>query len=68
MTPTRRLLFWLWTPYVSDVLIVVVGIWMLVRGDSAGWLPIIFATVRALLGTIGLFLAYRMIARQRSTD
>ncbi|MBK5238490.1 MAG: hypothetical protein JJE28_05185 [Actinomycetales bacterium] len=64
MTPTRRLLFWLWTPYISDVGMVVIGMWMLIDGDSAGWLAVIFATVRALLGTIALMLALRMIARQ----
>jgi len=63
MTPSRRLLFWLWTPYVSDVVMVGIGMWMLVGGDPTGWLPIIFASVRALLGTVALLLAYRMIAR-----
>lgn len=65
MTPTRRLLFWLWTPYISDVVMLVIGMWMLIDGDSAGWLAVIFATVRALLGTIALMLALRMIARQK---
>ncbi len=64
MNPTRRLLFWLWTPYVSDVAMVGIGVWMLAAGDSAGWLAIIFAGVRGVLGTIALWLAYRMIARQ----
>ncbi|WP_460359633.1 hypothetical protein [Alpinimonas psychrophila] len=64
MNPTRRLLFWLWTPYVSDVVMGAVGFWMLATGDSAGWLVIIFAVVRAVLGTISLLLAYRMIARR----
>ena len=65
MNPTRRLLFWLWTPYVSDVVMVAIGLWMLGTGDSAGWLAIIFAGVRAALGTIALLLAYRMIARKQ---
>jgi hypothetical protein len=64
MNPTRRLLFWLWTPYVSDVVMVAIGVGMLVAGDSAGWLAIVFAAVRALLGTVALLLAYRMIARR----
>ena len=63
MNPTRRLLFWLWTPYVSDFVMAVVGVGMLATGDSAGWLVIIFAAVRATLGTVALLLAYRMIAR-----
>ena len=66
MNPTRRLLFWLWTPYASDIVMGAIGLWMLGTGDSAGWLAIIFAAVRALLGTIALLLAYRMIARQKS--
>lgn len=64
MNPNRRLLFWLWTPYVSDVVMAVVGLWMLATDNSAGWLVIIFAAVRAALGTISLLLAYRMIARR----
>jgi hypothetical protein len=65
MNPIRRLLFWLWTPYISDVVMVAIGLWMLAGGDTAGWLAIIFAGVRAVLGTIALLLAYRMIARQK---
>ena len=65
MTPSRRLLFWLWTPYVSDIVMMAVGIWMFVSGDPTGWLPIIFASVRALLGTVALMLAYRMTERQQ---
>jgi len=68
MNPTRRLLFWLWTPYVSDVVMAGVGLWMLASGDPTGWLPLIFATVRAALGTIALMLAYRMIGRRGSSD
>ena len=64
MNPNRRLLFWLWTPYVSDAVMAVIGFWMLATDDSAGWLVIIFAAVRAALGTISLLLAYRMIARR----
>jgi hypothetical protein len=53
----RRLLFWLWTPYLSDAALVGIGWWLLAAGDSGGWWAIVFAFVRAALGTAAIVLA-----------
>lgn len=64
MDPTRRLLFWFKVPYVVDVALVLVGIGLLLGGRSSGWWVLVFAAVRALIGTVALFwLAPRMINR-----
>ena len=61
----RRLLFWLWTPYLSDAALIIIGIWIIAGGDAGGWWAIAFAGVRAVLGTASLFLAYRSIGLKR---
>lgn len=61
----RRLLFWLWTPYLSDVALVGIGWWLVASGDAAGWWAIAFAGVRAVLGTAALILARRRLRGER---
>ncbi|MFB2580092.1 hypothetical protein ACEXQD_02495 [Herbiconiux sp. P15] len=67
--PTVRLLFWLRVPYVLDAVLLVVGVGYLVAGDGAGWWVLLFAFLRAVIGTIALFwIAPRAIARRSPTD
>jgi hypothetical protein len=67
MDPTRRLLFWLRIPYAADVALLLFGGGLLLAGRQVGWWVLIFALVRALIGTIALFrLAPKLIARRRS--
>jgi len=56
-TAQRRLMFWLWTPYLSDAALVGVGWWLVATGDVGGWWAIVFAAVRAVLGTVAILLA-----------
>jgi membrane protein YdbS with pleckstrin-like domain len=67
MDPTKRLLFWLRIPYVADAALVLIGVWLLLSGRSVGWWVLVFAAVRAVIGTIALFwLAPKLIARRNS--
>ena len=62
---TKRLLFWLRVPYVLDVVLAAVGIGYLVTGDGVGWWVLLFAFLRAVIGTVSLFwIAPRVIARR----
>ncbi|RFA06968.1 hypothetical protein B7R21_17805 [Subtercola boreus] len=65
MDPTRRLMFWLKVPYAADVALVLIGIGLLLGGNALGWWVLVFAVVRAIVGTIALvWIAPRMIARR----
>lgn len=65
MEANRRLLFWLKVPFAADAALVVIGIALLVSGREVGWSVLIFAGVRAVIGTIALVvLAPRIIARR----
>ena len=67
MDPTKRLLFWLRIPYVADAALVLIGIGLLLAGRSVGWWVLVFAAVRAVIGTIALFwLAPKLIARRNT--
>jgi membrane protein YdbS with pleckstrin-like domain len=67
MDPIKRLLFWLRIPYVADAALVLIGVWLLLSGRSVGWWVLVFAAVRAVIGTIALFwLAPKLIARRNS--
>jgi LPXTG-motif cell wall-anchored protein len=55
--PARRLMFWLWTPYLSDAALIGIGWWLVATGDAGGWWAIVFAAVRAVLGTVAILLA-----------
>jgi len=69
MDPTRRLLFWLKVPYAADAALTLIGIGLLLAGRSVGWWVLVFAAVRAVIGTIALFwIAPRVIARRESRD
>jgi hypothetical protein len=60
---TRRLLFWLRVPYVADAAMGVIGVWLLLDGNGVGWWVLLFAALRAVVGTVSLFvIAPRMIA------
>jgi hypothetical protein len=64
MRANRRLLFWLRIPYAADGALVVIGILLLLSGRGAGWSVLIFAGVRAAIGTVALLvLAPRIMAR-----
>ncbi|GAA0990434.1 hypothetical protein [Subtercola frigoramans] len=66
MDPTRRLMFWLKIPYAADAALVVIGIALIAGGQPVGWWVLVFAAVRAVVGTIALvWVAPRMIARRR---
>ena len=61
----RRLMFWLWTPYLSDAALIAFGWWLVAGSDSAGWWAIAFAAVRAILGTASIMFARRKFASER---
>jgi len=68
MKANRRLLFWLRVPYTADVALVVMGVVLVVTGRDVGWSALIFAGVRAVIGTLALrVLAPRIIARKSDT-
>ena len=62
----RRLLFWLWTPYLSDAALIGIGWWLVATGNSGGWWAIVFALVRAVLGTASILLARRKFTAERN--
>ncbi len=65
---TRRLLFWLRVPYVADVGLVIIGVWLLLDRNGVGWWVLLFALLRAIIGTISLLvIAPRMIAARRQS-
>ena len=56
---------WLRVPYVADIALVVIGVVVLPTGREVGWWVLIFAGVRAVIGTFALLvLAPRIIARR----
>lgn len=66
MDPTRRLLFWLRIPYAADAALGIIGVLFLLGGRDVGWWLLLFAAVRAVIGTIALFwLAPKLIGRRR---
>ena len=66
MEANKRLLFWLRIPYVADVALLAIGVALLVTGQPAGWWVLVFAFVRAIIGTIALVIvAPRIITRRR---
>lgn len=68
MQANRRLLFWLRVPYAVDVALVVIGVILLLTGRDVGWWVLIFAGVRAVIGTFALLvLAPRIIAQRSGT-
>ncbi|CAN5247723.1 hypothetical protein BH09ACT6_BH09ACT6_23310 [soil metagenome] len=69
MDPTRRLLFWLKIPYAADAVLVLIGGGLLLGGQSVGWWVLVFAVIRAAVGTIALvWVAPRMIARRQRDE
>lgn len=65
-SPDARLLFWLKVPYVADVVLVIIGVALLIADNTVGWWVLLFAAVRAVIGTIALFWLYpRLQARRR---
>jgi hypothetical protein len=52
-------MFWLWTPYLSDAALIGIGWWLVATGDGGGWWAILFALVRAALGTAAIVLAHK---------
>jgi hypothetical protein len=65
MQANRRLLFWLRVPYAADIALFVIGVVLLLTGREVGWWVLIFAGVRAVIGTFALLvLAPRIIARR----
>lgn len=66
--PTRRLLFWLRIPYAADVALVLIGAGLLVSGRSVGVWVLVFAGVRAIIGTVALVWIAPRVIRRRSTD
>ena len=69
MKANRRLLFWLRVPYAADAALVIIGIVLLLTGREVGWSVLIFAGVRAVIGTVALLiLAPRIMARKSSSS
>ena len=66
MDPSRRLLFWLRVPYAADAALALIGGGFLLAGNGVGWWVLLFAAVRAIIGTIALvIIAPRVLARKR---
>jgi hypothetical protein len=66
---TQRLLFWLKVPYAADVGLALLAIGLLFSGRTVGWWVLLFAVVRAVIGTIALFwIAPKMIAGRAAKD
>ena len=56
---------WLRVPCAADTALVVIGVFLLLTGREVGWWVLIFAGVRAVIGTVALVvLAPRIIARR----
>ncbi len=69
MEANRRLLFWLRVPYVADIALLVIGVILLLTARDVGWWVILFAGVRAVIGTFALLvLAPRIIARGAGSE
>ncbi|MEF2976305.1 hypothetical protein [Subtercola sp. YIM 133946] len=69
MDPTRRLIFWLKVPYAADVALVLISVALLLADRSVGWWVLVFAVVRAIVGTIALvWVAPRMLARRSAAS
>jgi hypothetical protein len=67
-TPERRLLFWLWSPFVADVLIALLGVVALAVGNTDGWYLIWFAIARAVIGIVAVaVVAPRVLGRRRGS-
>lgn len=67
MDPNRRLLFWLRVPYAVDVVLVVIGIALLLSAREVGWWVIVFAAVRAVIGSVALvWIAPRVMANREA--
>lgn len=65
-SPEARLLFWLRVPYAADVVLVIIGVALLIGDNPVGWWVLIFAAVRAIVGTIALLWLYpRLQSRHR---
>lgn len=64
----RRLLFWLRIPYAADAGLVVIGVWLLVDGEGVGWWVLLFALLRAVIGTIALVLIAPRMMRALDRD
>lgn len=65
-SPDARLLFWLKVPYAADVVLVIIGVAFLLAENPVGWWVLVFAAVRAVVGTIALFWIYpRMLRRPK---
>jgi membrane protein YdbS with pleckstrin-like domain len=69
MDPTRRLLFWLKLPYAADVALGIIGVGLLIAADPVGWWVLLFAAVRAVVGTVALvWIAPKMIADRAAQE
>lgn len=66
VTPERRLLFWLWSPFVADVVLALVGVIALAVGNTDGWYLVWFAIARAVIGIVAVaVIAPRVLGRRR---
>ncbi|SEB66674.1 hypothetical protein SAMN04489806_1449 [Paramicrobacterium humi] len=63
--PNARLLFWLKVPYAADVVLVIIGVAFLLADNGVGWWVLVFAAVRAAVGTIALFWLYPRLTGRR---
>jgi hypothetical protein len=62
-------MFWLKVPYAVDIGLGLFGFGLLAAGRSVGWWVLLFAAVRAIIGTVAiLWIAPRMIARRNRGD
>ena len=66
MNADRRLLFWLRVPYAADAALLAIGVALLLAGRSVGFWVLVFAALRAAIGTVALLvLAPRIMARRK---
>ena len=58
-------MFWLKVPFVADAALLVIGVLLLVGGDTVGWWVLLFAGIRAAVGAIAVWvIAPRVLERQ----
>jgi hypothetical protein len=70
MDPTRRLLFWLRVPFVADVALGILGVFLLLTERVVpGVIVLCFGAARAISGVVALWLITpRLLARQAQAD
>ncbi len=69
MTPASRLLFWIRAAFLGDLVIAILGAYLLATGDEgAGIGCLVFALVRAVIGVAALLIASAALSDRHPND